>query len=104
MRQPTDRPAEADFTAFVAERGPALIRIAYAVTGDQRSAEDLVQNALAKAYVRWSRIGDYAEGYVRRTIYNDRISGWRRVGHHAEISMSEVPDLPDGTGHDHDLN
>ncbi|GAB2580413.1 hypothetical protein Aab01nite_56930 [Paractinoplanes abujensis] len=41
---------EAEFTPFVAERGPMLLRIAHALTGDPRAAEDLVQGALAKAY------------------------------------------------------
>jgi RNA polymerase sigma-70 factor (sigma-E family) len=85
---------EAEFTAFVAERGQVLLRIAYALTGDRRAAEDLVQGALAKAYARWPRIHGDAEAYVRRIIYNDRASGWRRSANGREVSMAEVPDRP----------
>ncbi|XVU25472.1 SigE family RNA polymerase sigma factor [Actinoplanes sp. CA-054009] len=90
---------EAEFNAFVAERGQALLRIAHALTGDRRAAEDLVQGALAKAYARWPRIHGDAEAYVRRIIYNDRVSGWRRAGHGREVPMAEVPDRP-GAEHD----
>ncbi|XVV12771.1 SigE family RNA polymerase sigma factor [Actinoplanes sp. CA-131856] len=90
---------EAEFNAFVAERGQVLLRIAHALTGDRRSAEDLVQGALAKAYARWPRIHGDAEAYVRRIIYNDRVSGWRRAGHGREVPMAEVPDRP-GAEHD----
>ena len=83
---------EADFTTFVADRGQSLLRIAHALTGDRRAAEDLVQGALAKAYARWPRIHGDAEAYVRRIIYNDRISGWRRTGRHREVTVAEVPD------------
>lgn len=85
---------EAEFTAFVAERGQALLRIAHALTGDHRTAEDLVQGALAKAYARWPRIHGDAEAYVRQIIYNDRVSGWRRAGRSREYSVAEVPDHP----------
>ncbi|MFF5081932.1 SigE family RNA polymerase sigma factor [Actinoplanes sp. NPDC000266] len=90
---------EAEFNAFVAERGQVLLRIAHALTGDRRTAEDLVQGALAKAYARWPRIHGDAEAYVRRIIYNDRVSGWRRAGHGREVPMADVPDRP-GAEHD----
>ena len=83
---------ETDFTTFVADRGQSLLRIAHALTGDRRAAEDLVQGALAKAYARWPRIHGDAEAYVRRIIYNDRVSGWRRTGRHREVTVAEVPD------------
>ncbi|BCJ43598.1 RNA polymerase sigma factor [Actinoplanes ianthinogenes] len=98
MKESTD----AAFIAFVEERGAALVRIAYAMTGDQRSAEDLVQSALAKAYTKWPRIRDDAEPYVRRIIYNDRISIWRRQSRIHEFPVAEVPDLYPHSGHDHD--
>ncbi|GAA4595133.1 RNA polymerase sigma-70 factor (sigma-E family) [Actinoplanes octamycinicus] len=98
MKESTD----AEFTAFVEERGAALVRIAYAMTGDQRSAEDLVQAALAKAYTRWPRIRDDAEPYLRRIIYNDRVSIWRRQSRIQEFPVAEVPEPPPGSGHDHD--
>ncbi|MBM2616902.1 SigE family RNA polymerase sigma factor [Actinoplanes sp. LDG1-06] len=90
---------EAEFTAFVAERGQSLLRIAHALTGDPRAAEDLVQGALAKAYAKWPRIHGDAEAYVRKILYNDRISGWRRAGRHREVPMAEMPDRP-VQGHD----
>ena len=43
---------DGEFTAFVNERGDALLRVAYALAGSQHAAEDLLQNALAKAYTR----------------------------------------------------
>src|SRR4051812_10059887 len=80
---------EAEFTAFVAGRGQALLRIAYALSGDRRVAEDLVQGALGKAYARWPRIHSNAEAYVRRIIYNDRASSWRRPGRNREVLVAE---------------
>ena len=46
----------AEFDAFVAARGPALLRLALMLTGERFAAEDLVQSALAKAYRHWSRV------------------------------------------------
>lgn len=83
---------EAEFTAFVAERGQALLRVAHALTGDRRTAEDLVQGALAKAYARWPRVHTDADAYVRRIIYNDRVSGWRRATRRPEVPYAEPPD------------
>jgi RNA polymerase sigma-70 factor (sigma-E family) len=68
------------FRGFVAARGHALVRTAYLLTGDQHLAEDLVQTALERAVQHWSTIRDVgaAEQYVRRTMYRENISLWRR--------------------------
>jgi RNA polymerase sigma-70 factor (sigma-E family) len=87
-----DQSLETEFTAFVAERGQALLRITYALTGDRGRAEDLVQGALAKAYAKWPRIHSDAEAYVRRVIYNDRVSVWRRASRRPEVLAAEVPE------------
>ncbi|WP_328463958.1 SigE family RNA polymerase sigma factor [Actinoplanes sp. NBC_00393] len=94
---------EAEFTAFVADRGQALLRIAHALTGERATAEDLVQGALAKAYARWPRIHGDAEAYVRRIIYNDRASFWRRPARQREVSMAEPPDRPYGSRPDQEV-
>lgn len=68
------------FRGFVTARGHALVRTAYLLTGDQQLAEDLVQTALERAVRHWSTIRDVgaAEQYVRRTMYRENISLWRR--------------------------
>lgn len=96
---------DGEFTAFVNERGDALLRVAYALAGNQHAAEDLLQNALAKAYARWPRIRGDAEPYVKRILYHDQVSGWRRRARRAEVPVAELPERPaagDG-GHDADL-
>ncbi|WP_422772511.1 SigE family RNA polymerase sigma factor [Plantactinospora sp. WMMC1484] len=97
------RASEREFTAFVQERGDALLRAAQALTGNRHAAEDLLQNALAKAYARWPRIRGDAEPYVRQILYHDQVSAWRRRGRRAEVPHAEVPE-PVGAGaeHDHD--
>ncbi len=83
-REPVSRSQEgadvAHLTAFVAARWNALLRVAYLLTGDRSSAEDLVQTALAKTYVAWPRIRDTGavEGYVKRTMVTTYTSWWRR--------------------------
>jgi RNA polymerase sigma-70 factor (sigma-E family) len=71
----TDR---SGFDAFVHARGPVLARTAYLLTGDHHLAEDLVQTALVQAARHWERIHTSPEAYVRRTMYHQNISWWRR--------------------------
>ncbi|MEQ4205030.1 SigE family RNA polymerase sigma factor [Actinopolymorpha sp. B17G11] len=72
-----DARSEHEFREFVDARSLALLRTAYVLTGDQHLAEDLVQNALAKLAARWHKVNE-PEAYVRRAIYHDQVSRWRR--------------------------
>lgn len=44
------------FADFVAARSARLARTAYLLTRDRGLAEDLLQTALAKSWLAWSRI------------------------------------------------
>lgn len=61
------------------ERLAGLLRYAVVLTGDRHLAQDVVQEVLARAHVRWDRIGDTdaPEAYVRRMVLNEYLS-WRR--------------------------
>lgn len=68
-----------EFTQFVAARQPHLRRVAYACCGDWHRADDLLQTALVKVYVAWSRIHDGgAEAYTRRVIVRANVDESRR--------------------------
>ena len=95
---------DGEFTAFVNERGATLLRIAYVLAGNQHAAEDLLQNALAKAYARWPRIRGDAEPYVKRILYHDQVSGWRRRSHRAEVSVAVLPERPTERDLDHETD
>ena len=71
----TDR---SGFDEFVHARGAALARTAYLLAGDHHLAEDLVQAACVQAARHWERIDTSPEAYVRRTMYHQNISWWRR--------------------------
>ncbi len=81
------------FTAFVASRSTALLRTAYLLTGDHAQAEDLLQTALAKTYLAWSRIDDIGavEAYVRRVLVTTNVSWWRRL-RGREVLVAAAPD------------
>jgi RNA polymerase sigma-70 factor (sigma-E family) len=88
--------SQADISAFselVATRSPALLRTAYLVVGDRQLAQDLLQEALVKAYAAWPRLrdGTKAEAYVRRTMVMTAIS-WRRRRSFHERPVEVVPD------------
>jgi RNA polymerase sigma-70 factor (sigma-E family) len=68
-----------DFTAFVLARSGRLLHFARMLCGDAGLAEDLVQTALEKAYLRWDRI-EMADpfAYVRQAVVNQHLSWVRR--------------------------
>ena len=87
------------FESWAATRLPSLLGAARAMCGDAGTAEDVVQDVLAKAYTRWDTIStlDAPEAYVRRMLVNE-VTSWRRkwarlVPHATPV----VPDLPDPT-------
>ncbi|MFL6139853.1 MAG: SigE family RNA polymerase sigma factor [Frankiaceae bacterium] len=83
------------FAMFVAARSQALLRTACLLTGDWATAEDLLQTALAKTYLRWSHIARHgaAEAYVRRVLVTTSTSWWRRRWH-GELPTATLPDRP----------
>lgn len=82
-----------EFGRFVAARGRALCRTAYLLTGDWQVGEDLVQEALAKTYLRRSRLRSQAalEPYARKVLVSVFLS-WRRRQWHRELPYANVPD------------
>jgi RNA polymerase sigma-70 factor (sigma-E family) len=84
-----------DFDTWVAARGPGLLRLAYTLTGNRSDAEDVVQDALARALPRWERItrADDIDAYVRRMVINAHTSWWRRW----KRRESPVAELRDST-------
>jgi RNA polymerase sigma-70 factor (sigma-E family) len=77
---PEHRVADEEFSAFVRSSMSSLMRAAYALTGDQHLAEDLVQSALARTHLAWGRLRepDSARAYARKVMYHLHISWWRR--------------------------
>ena len=93
---------EAEFNEFVVARSSALMRTAYVLTQDHQLAEDLVQTALFKAALRWRRIAGDPEPYVRRILYTESISWWRRRTRRVAESAGRY-DESSGAGFDVDL-
>ena len=76
---PDDRSGEDGFADFARSRWGRLVRLAYSLTLDVGRAEDLVQESLAKLWVKWPQVRDGApEAYVRQTIVNAAVSASRR--------------------------
>ncbi len=53
-------------------------RVAYRILGDRQEAEDVTQEVLAKAFVRWHRISPHAEAWVCRVAANQALGVVRR--------------------------
>jgi len=71
--KPTDD--EYGFEAFFRAAFPKAVAVARRVTGEHAAAEDAAIEALAKAHLRWQRIGPapWREGWVIRVAVNEAI-------------------------------
>ncbi|MFD0572596.1 SigE family RNA polymerase sigma factor [Kitasatospora gansuensis] len=91
--QPAE-PAPPDFPAFVASRGH-LLRTAFLLTGgDAHLAEDLVQEALSRLFVKWRKVSrlDNPSGYAQTVLVNTFLSH-RRKRSSGERATGAVPDV-----------
>jgi RNA polymerase sigma-70 factor (sigma-E family) len=84
---------DAEFSEFVAARSPQLYRAAYLLTTSPHAAEDLVQSALAKAYVAWWRVRSATDpvAYVHGILVKAFLSDRRRRSS-GELPTDRVPD------------
>jgi RNA polymerase sigma-70 factor (sigma-E family) len=82
--------ASKDFAEFVRIRSGRLLRFAFWMTGSWPDAEDLVQDSLAKAYLRWQQI-EQPDAYLHRLVVNAARSWYRR--RRAEVLTAVPPEL-----------
>ena len=86
-----------EFRDFMHGRWPAMVRLAYALTGDQGHAEDVAQTAFARAYASWPKVRRTGnpDAYVRRIVINENLNRFRkhRV---AERLTDTLPDSVSG--------
>lgn len=88
---------EAGYTAFVLARQDHLRRVAYALCGDWHDADDLLQTALTKLYVAWSRVerDGNPEAYVRRILVHTNIDAYRlRQRRLVTVSLTSGGEVP----------
>jgi len=65
--------------------------VAYVVLGDRAESEDVAQETLARALVRWKKVSAYAEPWVVRVAGNLAIDRVRRQQRTRGLPASHVP-------------
>jgi RNA polymerase sigma-70 factor (sigma-E family) len=92
--------SDEEFRQFMRGRWPAMLRLAYGLTGDRGHAEDVAQAAFARAYASWARVrrtGD-PDAYVRRIVINENRRRFRkqRVAESLPGTLPETPAFAQG--------
>jgi RNA polymerase sigma-70 factor (sigma-E family) len=85
---------DTEFRDFMHGRWPTMVRLAYALTGDQGHAEDVAQAAFARAYASWPKVRRTGnpEGYVRRIVINENRNRFRK--HRVTERLTDAPPEP----------
>jgi RNA polymerase sigma-70 factor (sigma-E family) len=85
-------PVPESFEEYVSVRSGALLKFAYVLCGDSHLAEDIVQDVLARAHRRWSRIeAEQPDAYLRTAIVREHLS-WRRRRRVTEKVTADPPE------------
>jgi RNA polymerase sigma-70 factor (sigma-E family) len=90
---PDDRPSFDDRPNFddrVAVLAPLAYRVGFRILGDRHDAQDLTQEALARAFARWRRVARYDEAWITRVATNLALGEVRR----RERSRRTTPPAP----------
>ena len=89
--------SDEEFREFMRGRWPAMVRLAYGLTGDLGHAEDVAQAAFARAYASWSRVARTGnpDAYVRRIVINENNTRFRK----RRVTERLVDAVPEPAGH-----
>jgi RNA polymerase sigma-70 factor, ECF subfamily len=82
------------FDVFYRDTCRRLLRFAYGLTGDPIEAQDMVQEAYARAWQRWRRLRRYedAEAWLRLVVTRLVTDRWRWLGvRHAAAAADRPP-------------
>jgi RNA polymerase sigma-70 factor, ECF subfamily len=91
------------FEEFYLREYPAVMALAYALSGNRWAAEDLAQEAFLAAHRNWDRIAGFEQpgAWVRRVVANQSVSAVRRriaeakaLGRYALRQVPTAGDLP----------
>lgn len=97
------RKSDEDFVEFVRDASPRLLKTAWFICGDPVQAEELVQSALERVYVRWARVRDGEPvAYTRRVLLNLHIDDRRRNQRETVVPNMPEPATPDTEPEDSD--
>jgi len=89
------------FEAWARGAEPRLLRAAFLLTGDRQLAQDRVQDALIRTYVRWARVGnDNPEGYARRAVFTSHVDAWRVARRSVSAGSGDDLGQPPAEGHE----
>jgi RNA polymerase sigma-70 factor (sigma-E family) len=81
-----------EFESWMVARQRRLLHLAFLLTGDVHTAEDLVQTTLAKLYLAWDRVDKQGnvDAYARKILTNEHASLWRRPWKRRELSTDDL--------------
>ncbi|MEV6347254.1 SigE family RNA polymerase sigma factor [Actinoplanes sp. NPDC051851] len=85
-----------EFDDFYRDTARRLARYAYGLTGDPGEAQDLVQEAYARAWQRWRRVSAYEdpEAWLRLVVNRLSADRWRRIFVRRARAEAEPPPAP----------
>ena len=87
------RPAST-FDAAFPDLAALAYRVGFRLLGDRGEAEDVAQEALARAYARWRRVHDHAEPWVARVAANLALDLLRRRGRRHQVPLDDQAATP----------
>jgi RNA polymerase sigma-70 factor, ECF subfamily len=90
--------ADDSFDAFYRASRQRVFDAVYAMSGNAAEAQDAVHEAYARAWQRWSKVGDYGnpEAWVRTVARRIAVSRWRKTRNRlaAHRRHGEPPPVP----------
>ncbi|MEO7059682.1 MAG: SigE family RNA polymerase sigma factor [Lapillicoccus sp.] len=96
MRAASKDQRDRAFADFMVQAEPSLMRTAWLLTGSSDTARELVQAALVKTYVSWSKVRpETALAFARRVLVNHKVDVWRSRSREV---LTDTVDRPVATG------